>query len=336
MNAREYEALSDEYLTHEARSLYVLCLRQHMDFSTGLVGTARRRVSYQQFKEHLSVSRPRRSTKPPFIPSLQQLRGFVDELVRVGLVERLPIQHRQDPMVFRLPLATADANPLLFRPNEEQHLSNKEQQQKEQHQEQQSETPLNQGINPQEQQEEQHQEQHLSNKEEQHTSVTSVNTSHTNANAHEDFAEPISTADEFDARFAEPASDDCCPPATDNRGRKFSMFAQWQPDHTFTDQAFTLGLDLRSLDMDQGEHIEQALEEFKTWWIESRPSAANTQRLWQQKFIQTSLKREFEKHNNNSYGANHGNGHSKNTGKYQPSAVTKPFTAEDFDLDATW
>ncbi|WP_163371055.1 DnaT-like ssDNA-binding domain-containing protein [Endozoicomonas acroporae] len=334
MNAREYEALSDEYLTHEARSLYVLCLRQHMDFSTGLVGTARRRVNYQQFKEHLSISRPRRSTKPPFIPSLQQLRGFVEELVRVGLVERLPAKHRQDPMVFRLPLATTDAKPASVRLNEEQHLSNKDQQQEEQQQEQQSEPLLNHGINPQEQQEEQQQEQHLSNKEEQHTSVTSVYTSHTNA--HEDFSGPVTTVDEFDARFAEPVSDDHCPPATETRGRKFAMFEQWQPDHTFTDQAFTLGLDLRSLDMDQGERIEQALEEFKTWWIESRPGAMNTQRLWQQKFIQTSLKRELEKYNNNSHGADHGNGHSENSGRYQKSPVTRPFIAEDFDLDATW
>ena len=100
MNQREYEALEDEYLTHEARTLYVLCLRRYMDFSTGFVGTAKRRISYQQFKEYLSVSRPRRSTVPAFVPSRQQLRGYIDELVRVGLVVRMAKVSKTDPMVF--------------------------------------------------------------------------------------------------------------------------------------------------------------------------------------------------------------------------------------------
>ncbi|MET4696115.1 DnaT-like ssDNA-binding domain-containing protein [Endozoicomonas lisbonensis] len=336
MNQLEYEALEDEYLTHEARTLYVLCLRRYMDFSTGFVGTARRRISYQQFKEYLSVSRPRRSTIKPFIPSSQQLRGYIEELVRVGLVVRMPKMSKTDPMVFRLPLATTDLQqPDFFHSNEEQHLSNKgqqqAQQQKQQHEEEQRQSQKTQGLQAQEQQEElqpeQQEEQHQSNKEEQHTSVSSVNnTSHTH-NARE--AESLAS---FDQRFANPvdAYPDHQPEPGQPTGRKFAMYSSWQPDHTFTDQAKTLGLDLTTLDSEQGERIEQALVEFRTYRIESDPNEANTQRLWQQKFIQTSLKRELEKQRGNAHGNRNQQGKRRHTG----SAITRPFTAGDFDLDA--
>ena len=328
MNQLEYEALENEYLTHEARTLYVLCLRRHMDFSTGLVGTAKRRISYQQFREYLSVSRPRRSTVPPFIPTPQQLRGYVEELVRVGLVARMPKVSKTDPMVFRLPLATTDSKQSdFFRSDEEQHLSNKDQQQTGQHEEQQAQAHKKQSVNPQEQQEAQQEEQHLSNKEEQHTSVSSVNnTSHTH-NARE--AEAVAS---FDQRFgpgvdAYPVNQ---PKSDVPVSRKFAMFSNWKPDHTFTDQAKTLGLDLTTLDSEQGERIEQALVEFRTYRMESNPNEINTQRLWQQKFIQTSLKRELEQQRGNAHGNHNQQGQRSHTG----SAITRPFTAEDFDLDA--
>ena len=154
------------------------------------------------------------------------------------------------------------------------------------------------------------------------TPYTHQDTTHTDAR---DDSNSISTEDEFDQQFAKREPID--------RGRKFSMFAEWQPDQTFTDQAFTLGIDLGSLDQEQGERIEQALEEFRTYWMESHPGAAFTQRLWQQKFIQTSLKREF---NNYNRGSSYGNSHSQNAGHRKQSPITQPFTADHFDLDASW
>lgn len=323
MNQHEYEALENEYLSHEARTLYVLCLRRYMDFSTGLVGTARRRISYQQFKEYLSVSRPRRSTKKPFIPSIQQLRGYVEELVKVGLVARMPKSRKHDHMIFRLPLATFDSDRL----NEEQHMSNKGHQQVQQHEEEQSQGQERQTLNPQEEQTQQQEEQHQSNIEEQHTSVTSVINSHTDTRAR-DLAD-------FDQRFSCDASGFTSSdqqPAVSGTGRKFAMHSDWQPDNTFTDQALMLGVDLRSLNEDQGECIEQALVEFRTWWMESQPYFTATQVLWQQKFIQTSLKRE----SNNQKGTHHGNSDQQNSGKHSGSAMSRAYTAGDFDLDATW
>lgn len=332
MNQLEYEALEDEYLTHETRTLYVMCLRRHMDFSTGLVGTAKRRISYQQFREYLSVSRPRRSTIPPFIPTSQQLRGYVEELVRVGLVVRMPKVSKTDPMVFRLPLATTDSKQSdFFRSDEEQHLSNKGQQQAGQHEEEQTQAQKKQAVNPQEQQEAQQEEQHQSNKEEQHTSVSSVNNTLSHRHAQE--------LDEFDQRFGGdiPAhSDSVQKSVVSGTSRKFSMHPDWKPDNTFTDQALMLGVDLRSLDSDQGEQVEHALEDFRTYWIESSPGMQLTQKLWQQKFIQTSLKREFKNTLNNKKhsGGNHEERHQRNQRRHKGSAITRPFTAEDFDLDA--
>ena len=329
MNKHEYEALENEYLSHEARTLYVLCLRRYMDYSNGLVGTAKRRVSYQQFKEYLSVSRPRRSTIPPFIPSTQQLRGYVEELVRTGLVARMPKQSKTDPMVFRLPLATTDTTQTdFFQSNEEQHLSNKGQQQRQQQVEQQARAQQKQGFTDYEQQAEQQQEQHLSNIEEQHTSVTS------------DYSHTHSPVEDFDARFGgtmdEPAHVQSTKVQSISGARRFPMHGDWQPDNTFTDQALTLGLDLKNLTPEQGEQIAFALVDFKTYWMETRPNDLNTQRLWQQKFIQTSLKRALNNNNSNNRGNDHGHGnrHQPNAGNRQSSSIAKPFTAADFDLSA--
>ena len=329
MNKYEYEALEDELLSHEARTLYVLCLRRYMDYDTGLVGTAKRRVSYQQFKEYLSVSRPRRSTIPPFIPSTQQLRGYVEELVRVGLVVRMPKRSKTDPMIFRLPFATTDNQQSdFFRPNEEQHLSNKDDQQRQQQVAQQRQSQKKQGVYGYQQQEEQQLEQHLSNIEEQHTSVTSVNSSHTVTHAHEN--ETVETPDDFDRRFGQP----------DNprvQQRQFAMHNDWQPDSQLNDQARTLGVNLSALDTDQREQMEYALVEFRTWWQETKPGYRATQRLWQQKFIQTSLSRFLKSPDNNKntgdrYGQRHHTGRSTHSG----SPTTRPFTEADFDLDASF
>ena len=338
MNQLEYQALEDEYLSHEARSLYVMCLRRHMDFSTGLVGTHKRKISYQQFKEQLSVSRPRRSTVKPFTPSTQQLRGFIEELVRVGLVVRMPKPSKYDPMVFRLPLATSDTKQSdFFHSNEEQHLSNKGQQQKQsplegqvgKHEQQQHPAQKTKGFQShqkhvqrqEEQQEEQQPEQHLSNIHEQHTSVTSVNNSLS-----------ITGMSEFDQRFAkpvQPVSQTTFPPL---EKRRFSMSYDWQLDRTFNDQAYTLGVNLDNLTEDDGERLEQLLTEFRTYWADTREGTQYTQRFWQQRFINDCVKRELKK----QQGHRHEDRHSPDSARYSKPRVAQPYTAADFDPDASW
>ena len=119
MNRQEYAALTDEYLTHEARSLYVMCIRRYMDYRTGLTGVSRR-VSYQMFKEQLEVRRPARSRLPDYIPTKQALREMIKKLELVGLIEKLPQKKETDPMVFRCCLASVDA----VRSFEEQQMNN--------------------------------------------------------------------------------------------------------------------------------------------------------------------------------------------------------------------
>ncbi len=340
MNQQEYQALENEYLTHEARALYVMCLRRHMDYETGLVGTAKRRISFQQFSEQLSVSRPRGSTLKPFRPSTQNIRGYIKELINAGLVEAMPKQRKRDCIVFRLPLATTDSNQSdLFRLNEEQQRSNKSQQHKEQQKQQHKEQPYQQhkqsqkiqGFQTEEQQYQQQEEQqyeqplqqHGSNKEQQHTSVTSVNT-HTHTRAHENV-----DVQAFDERFPPQANIESI-----DVGRKFPMRNDWQPDDSLTDQAQLLGVDLSNLDQDQGEVIQQALEEFRTFWQEDRPGYTTTQRLWQQKFIQ-SLKK-FSGPLSGQKGERYGQRRSTHQQGRTGSPTSRAFTSEDFDLDATW
>ena len=329
MNESEYQALDNEYLSHEARSLYTLCLRRYMDFATGLVGTAKRRISYQMFKEVLTVYRRRGSTKPAFIPSTQQLRSFVNELERVGLVESRGSGKLRDYMVFLLPLATSDLN----RSHEEQRRSNTQHQHSSNTQEQHNQAQQSQGIQANEQHRNNSEEQQRSNSEEQHTSVTS-DTSHTVTHAQD-----IETTEDFDRRFGQSVDQQDGQPVQ----RGFSMFKDWQPAQQLTEQARLLGVDLTNLDDDQREQMEYALVEFRTWWMETKPGYKATQRIWQQKFIQTSLTRFLKNadNKNNNYAAG-GRRHDEKSGQchhssrsnHSGSPTTRPFSAEDFDLNA--
>lgn len=127
------------------------------------------------------------------------------------------------------------------------------------------------------------------------------------SSAREDFSDDtsVTNVDEFDARYAQAVTDDdsdhcqvsdCpAPEVNDTRSRRFCMQNDWQPDYTFQTQALTLGLDLQHLlthDHDQGDQLEQLLEEFRTYWIEQRPDDRATQRYWQQRLI-NSLKRSL-------------------------------------------
>ncbi|MGB0662805.1 MAG: DnaT-like ssDNA-binding domain-containing protein [Pontibacterium sp.] len=160
MNKHELEALKNEYLTHEARVLYLMCIRPHMDYASGICGR-KRKVSYQMFKEHLEVHRRPGSKIPAFIPTLKQLRGYVDELVHAGLISKLDKLKRTDPLVFRCLLATTD----LVRPSEEGQEKGKQRGQKQGQ------------YNPQQNQEvslfDVDKVRHRQHLEEGHTSVTS-------------------------------------------------------------------------------------------------------------------------------------------------------------------
>lgn len=90
-----------------ARLLYLMGLRPHMDYATGLVGTAKRRISLQQLREALFVE-PGAGRSESGSPSKDQVRRALHLLTRAGLVER---QDEPGRLVFRLPLAAADVYP---------------------------------------------------------------------------------------------------------------------------------------------------------------------------------------------------------------------------------
>lgn len=168
--------MEDEYLSHEARVLYVMCIRRYMDYRTGLTGTVRK-VSYQMFQERLEVQRRRGSKLSPLIPTKKQLRGYVDELVSIGLIEKLPQQKRTDPMVFRCLLANTDS----VRFDEEGHMKGIRRGHEEGH----TQTQRIRGI----QGSDGHNEGHMKDKEEGHTSVTSdISTTPTTAREDDKFA----------------------------------------------------------------------------------------------------------------------------------------------------
>lgn len=105
---------SDLTLSSEARVLYVLVLRPSMDYRTGLVGRPAK-ISLSGLMRRLRVCRPSRSPLGNFSPSPKQMRGYLAELERAGLVERQLPCGKNDPLVYLCLLARTD----LFRPPEE-------------------------------------------------------------------------------------------------------------------------------------------------------------------------------------------------------------------------
>ena len=84
LNENEQARLSG--LTHLQRCLYVFGIKPHMDFKTGLVGTKKRRISYQSLKEAVYVD-PKPGIKNTGAPSREQLRRAVKGLERAGLIQ---------------------------------------------------------------------------------------------------------------------------------------------------------------------------------------------------------------------------------------------------------
>lgn len=113
-----------------------------------------------------------------------------------------------------------------------------------------------------------------------HEPVTTNNlkTSHTFSDAGK-----IETPEQFDQFFS---------PSMPKNTRQFAMRADWQPDEHFIGQAQALGVNVTALTQHDGDAVEQALVEFRTYWMEQRPFERATQRFWQQRFI-NNLKRQF-------------------------------------------
>lgn len=93
LNDDEQVILRRSELSHAAKLLYVVGIRSRMDFKTGIVGKVRR-VSYQAFHEDIEYLPPKGSTRGSGDFSVAAIRALLDELVRAGLIRRLPNDHR--------------------------------------------------------------------------------------------------------------------------------------------------------------------------------------------------------------------------------------------------
>lgn len=102
MNWQEYEALSSEELTHEAKLIYVLVLRRYMDSKTGIAGRVRR-ITIQCMREALEVIRPRGSHVPTQKYTSRQVRYGLELLEKHGL-----IQKQSEACVYRLVLVEVE------------------------------------------------------------------------------------------------------------------------------------------------------------------------------------------------------------------------------------
>lgn len=89
INDDEREILRRSDLSHAAKVLYVVGVRPRMDFGTGIVGKVRR-VSYQTFHEDLEYLPPHGSKREARGYSVAAIRALLEELVRAGLIRRLP------------------------------------------------------------------------------------------------------------------------------------------------------------------------------------------------------------------------------------------------------
>lgn len=93
INDDEQKILKSSELSHPAKILYMLGVRPHMDFKTAIVGKERR-ISYQGLHEVLEFIPLPGSKRPKADFSIKAIRCLVDELEKIGLVRRLPNDHR--------------------------------------------------------------------------------------------------------------------------------------------------------------------------------------------------------------------------------------------------
>lgn len=105
LSDRELEALHG--LPFAAVSLYVLAIRQRMDYATGIAGE-RPRLSYQALSEWCRVESRQGVAEERL--SRHQLARLLAQLERSGLIRRRPSRSPGDHLVFRCPLADRDSS----------------------------------------------------------------------------------------------------------------------------------------------------------------------------------------------------------------------------------
>lgn len=97
----EMDALAGMPLSH--RWVYVFCLRQFMDYATGIVGLSRR-ISYQAISEALYIE-PHQGLAESGSPSKPKIQRIISGLCRAGLIEPTG---EKGSLVFFCPLAETD------------------------------------------------------------------------------------------------------------------------------------------------------------------------------------------------------------------------------------
>ena len=85
----------------EAFRLYVAYLRPHMDLATGLVGITQK-ISYARLALEMKYQPPPRSHRAPYLPTIKQIRGLVDELAERGVLKRYSIKSAEDKQLVLL------------------------------------------------------------------------------------------------------------------------------------------------------------------------------------------------------------------------------------------
>lgn len=103
-NDREEDALQG--LPLRAQVVYLRGIRRHMDYATGLAGIERR-ISYKQLSEVAEVYPDIGSNKSKEVPTKDAARAAVDQLERVGLIEKIKTGHERQ-LVFKCLLASRD------------------------------------------------------------------------------------------------------------------------------------------------------------------------------------------------------------------------------------
>jgi hypothetical protein len=104
LNAEELEALAGK--RHFLRCLYIFGIRAYMDYSTGLTGGPKRRISWQSLAEEMYVEpEPGVSAEDTGKPSESKLRRAAEALEKAGLIRRIS---RGKFLIFECLLAERD------------------------------------------------------------------------------------------------------------------------------------------------------------------------------------------------------------------------------------
>lgn len=88
IDEKEQEILAghgNSRISHPAKLAYLLGIRPHMDYETGIAGT-KRRISYQSLQEVVEYEPGQGSNNAPYRPSREALRAILRELERAGLI----------------------------------------------------------------------------------------------------------------------------------------------------------------------------------------------------------------------------------------------------------